>query len=598
MTSSPKPCHLIEKLLAGELTSDEAELILRVMKESPETVQEIRDNLIADCLLKRFGRHQRETCEIPLSGGRATVDGEAGATTDHVLTSEKESEQLPETDSFDWVNVAEETAVSEAVLDLADHTVRLHKKFQLFRFWGQERRNTPHHQDLPTVAEQTKGKWNGNLFFTIRLAVFFAFFAWLVWTDQRSKSPEPVAQFEPMAHIIEMIEPVWDLPEISYQKGQGIEAGLFALKSGSVTIQYANGARLILEGPVRYVVGDSAKGVCNYGKVNAHIPPEAVGFEIASPFGSVIDRGTAFYLDVGVDSAEVGMVEGKAELCLRGVPSTELTKGEAASFGEHGNISRFNTAFDKFFSFERFSEKLRTIVRTKCQKEERQNEILDANESLLARFDFANSVNERVANSSRKGRDFCSDLTLASCRYVEGRLFETQAACFDRSQSRAEFSGRQTSRSMTLIANVRLGQLNNWRNVLFFSSVNDRDQGAFIWQISKRGELIFMQIPAKGGLYNTYQSPVCLKMSRQGTWCQLALVLDGTQKTITHYLNGKPVSTHQWNHPTELVLDNGSIGNVPGLVKSKQRAELGMAIGEFMIYDKALTANEISETIK
>jgi hypothetical protein len=85
------------------------------------------------------------------------------------------------------------------------------------------------------------------------------------------------------------------------------------IERGLAEFHFQCGARIILEGPseVHLLSGHSARLVS--GKLTASVPAEAVGFEILSPHGKVVDLGTEFGVRSGNGLTEVYVFKGKVE---------------------------------------------------------------------------------------------------------------------------------------------------------------------------------------------------------------------------------------------------------------------------------------------
>ena len=79
-------------------------------------------------------------------------------------------------------------------------------------------------------------------------------------------------------------------------------------------LHFRSGADVVLQGPARleFVSADSVR--LRKGKLAAQVPPEARGFQILTPHGTVIDLGTAFGLAVEDNGdAKVVVFQGKVD---------------------------------------------------------------------------------------------------------------------------------------------------------------------------------------------------------------------------------------------------------------------------------------------
>jgi hypothetical protein len=70
------------------------------------------------------------------------------------------------------------------------------------------------------------------------------------------------------------------------------------MKSGIAQIEFYQGARVLIEGPAELQLVSSGEATCTRGKLSANVPPQAKGFRINTPKGTIVDLGTEFGLDV------------------------------------------------------------------------------------------------------------------------------------------------------------------------------------------------------------------------------------------------------------------------------------------------------------
>jgi ferric-dicitrate binding protein FerR (iron transport regulator) len=106
------------------------------------------------------------------------------------------------------------------------------------------------------------------------------------------------------------------------------------LERGLAEVRFQCGARVVLEGPATLELLSGKSARLQRGRLTARVPEPAVGFEVVSPQGKVIDLGTEFGIAVAEDgAAEVCVFEGKVEAqATQGVVS--LTQNQAARIAE------------------------------------------------------------------------------------------------------------------------------------------------------------------------------------------------------------------------------------------------------------------------
>jgi hypothetical protein len=119
-----------------------------------------------------------------------------------------------------------------------------------------------------------------------------------------------------------------DAPEPGASLHQG---RTLKLTAGLAEIGFDSGARVIIEGPCEFTVGGKNAGHLRVGKLCGHVPKEANGFLIETPFATVTDRGTEFGLEVGDETVRVAVYEGALEVAAS-LP-TGTRRGERITAG-------------------------------------------------------------------------------------------------------------------------------------------------------------------------------------------------------------------------------------------------------------------------
>jgi ferric-dicitrate binding protein FerR (iron transport regulator) len=103
------------------------------------------------------------------------------------------------------------------------------------------------------------------------------------------------------------------------------------LERGLAEIRFDCGARVVLQGPanLELLSGNGARLL--HGKLTAHVPDPAAGFEVLSPQGKVIDLGTEFGVSVGDNgTTDIYVFEGKVVAHPAFDGSVNLTRNQSA----------------------------------------------------------------------------------------------------------------------------------------------------------------------------------------------------------------------------------------------------------------------------
>ena len=126
-------------------------------------------------------------------------------------------------------------------------------------------------------------------------------------------------------------QPVWG-GDRELQPDEPAEAGEYFLASGAAKLKYTNGAEFLVQAPARFSLHNEKRVTLNSGVVSLYIPPDATGFRIDTPFGSVIDHGTRIGVAADSESGlELHVFEGKAELVAPGASIGKMLRANEAA---------------------------------------------------------------------------------------------------------------------------------------------------------------------------------------------------------------------------------------------------------------------------
>jgi ferric-dicitrate binding protein FerR (iron transport regulator) len=113
-----------------------------------------------------------------------------------------------------------------------------------------------------------------------------------------------------VAWLVNAQDCTWSDPGL---KGN-LQAGTtLKIERGLAEFQFQCGARIILEGPSEIQLLSSRSARLVSGKLTARVPAEAVGFEVLSPHGKVVDLGTEFGVRSSGGATEVYVFKGQVE---------------------------------------------------------------------------------------------------------------------------------------------------------------------------------------------------------------------------------------------------------------------------------------------
>ncbi|MDO5581552.1 MAG: LamG-like jellyroll fold domain-containing protein [Planctomycetia bacterium] len=450
-----------------------------------------------------------------------------------------------------------------------------------------------------------------NFFFLIWLIAFISFITWLSLNGSNKKEKNYVPVFVSLGQIQNLVDVEWPENSIPYKNGQHLGSGRFSLNKGIMQVQLANGAEVYLEGPGEYLFINQDSCYCDQGKISAHVPPSAKGFQIDSPFGTFIDRGTEFAVTIDQKTAILDVIKGRVDVSIGNTPEPIQTRaGKSFEIFSNRSVSHGEADPKRYLDAKTFDLRLTQFVERKQREMNTLNQQFDSRPGLLARFDFSSSKAGIVDNLSTQGRNLLRQASIHGGSSVPGRLRGSSALAIQKRQDSISTDLKYQFTSMTLSAWVRIDHLKNTGNVLIAGNNFFNSQNEFLWQVVQDGRLQFQinEVGTRDGNTNKtknssqnggrigfsyFESEPVIRPLELGGWFHLAVVVDAAKKTITHYLDGKAVSTHEWKNTSPLICDGLTIANINGSTTNARFFD--GVVSDFFIFDRALTPDEIAQ---
>lgn len=171
---------------------------------------------------------------------------------------------------------------------------------------------------LATVKADARTRSRRGTWLTLgALAAAVALGLWLY--PFPSPSPTMRADKTPLAMVVKAESAgAKGLPRSLGQVGLSVPAGPLQFEQGLVSLMFASGVVLHVEGPAHLALLTPDRVLCHEGRVRLHVPKGAEGFCIETPGGAVTDLGTELGVTVGRDGeTQVAVFEGAAEASLR-----------------------------------------------------------------------------------------------------------------------------------------------------------------------------------------------------------------------------------------------------------------------------------------
>jgi hypothetical protein len=186
--------------------------------------------------------------------------------------------------------------------------------------------------------------------------------------------------------------------------GTPLSPGLLKLKSGIAQIEFYQGARVLIEGPAELQLISSGEATCTRGKLSANVPPQAKGFRINTPKGTIVDLGTEFGLDVSDASAEVHVFKGEVELHKAAESMKSLKEGQAMAFAAESQMLAANAS--SFASLNEINARTALSDRSQFERWQAAKRQTECRSGLKLHFDFQDDETARsLRNHASQGED-------------------------------------------------------------------------------------------------------------------------------------------------------------------------------------------------
>jgi hypothetical protein len=394
-----------------------------------------------------------------------------------------------------------------------------------------------------------------------------------------------------------VVDSQWSSREDAPRLGAPLDPGWLRLKSGLAQVVFYSGARVVIEGPAEFQIISPSAASCRMGRLTAEVPPQARGFRITTPQMNVTDLGTVFGLDVKEGATELHVFKGEVEfLPASGTANHSLKEGSGV-VAEGARPPRLITAnATGFASLFDLQDRSVAAEASRYKKWRAASDQLNQDPSLLVHFEFQHAAPSdwRLRNASGESAAV-PDGTIVGCQWVEGRWPTKPALEFRGVSDRVRLSVPGEYESLTLAAWVRVHGLDRQFNSLFMC--DGFDAGTVHWLIRKDGVLGLTVIGSSPSDFQIVASPSVLALDQFGMWLHVTVVLDGSAKRVTHYVNGKRVSEKALRIQSPFRIGTAELGNWnahgfpdndPFMIRN-----FSGAMDEFCLFNRALPDAEI-----
>ncbi|MDO5552766.1 MAG: FecR domain-containing protein [Planctomycetia bacterium] len=581
MSSNPyEHYQLVDAWVDGSLSAEEALILLNLLRTDAKAVELLRANVLVDFLLK-------ESC-------RTANDLQA-------LWEQQETKTKVQKEAL--ASPDRQSAPAAAPELSWDELVRLQNLERPYHVAPEHWKPLPpggyNHPIRFSLddAEYSGGRWNLFSKFvpisknwkktTVALLAFFipAFLLILIAFSVRQPAGEQdaVLPTDGVASITEMIDAVWEPDTQVYKRGQILDDSTLRLKSGTVQVTTDRGTELILEGPGELCVNDEMKAFCQAGKLNVRVAKSDIGYEVVTPHGRIIDRGTEFFIEAMQGKTKLAVSQGKVDYASSGGGVYSVFVNEAIVFDLYGKIKKLVASqVSQHYTSATFATSVKKRA-TEIQEERAlRDEKLDVDPKLLARF-FLGKKRSHIVNLSKNGQKNIPELTLAGNRWCEGELTTLDALDLSDETSFAEFTIPGRLQNMKLEVTVRMDKYGKSGNILLASRDFPNVPGSFIWQVSCDGRLQ-LHVATSGGHTVQFDSSPVLDRSLLKTWGRIAVSLDTRTRTVNHFYDGKLVHAAPLTDIGFLKPGDCAVGHFKGNKQYFNTRLLNGAVGEIKVW--------------
>ncbi len=399
-----------------------------------------------------------------------------------------------------------------------------------------------------------------------------------------------------VAMLARVVDAQWGEGTGSLRVGGALEPGRLRLESGLAQVDFYSGARVVMEGPTELQLVSPTEAVCPAGRLLAEVPEPARGFRLKTGQLDVVDLGTAFGIDASDGRTEVDVFRGKVEFKAGTGAKQSLAEGLAAAVEGNAPPQFMEANPAAFTSMMELQKRSLASEAIRYDEWRVSSARLNQNALLVVHLDLENlnGSDWTVRNASEKNRTV-PDATIVGCQRAEGRWPEKQALEFQSVNDRVRLAVPGEFDSLTLLAWVRVKELDRQLNSLFMC--DGAEPGTIHWLIRNDGILSLKVRGRDSGSSEIIASPAVLTLDKIGMWTHLAVVIDGKNGKVVHYVNGNPVARRALKLRPPFRLGSAELGNwnpqtgpnpAPSLTRN-----LSGSLDEFELFSVALSDAEV-----
>ena len=387
--------------------------------------------------------------------------------------------------------------------------------------------------------------------------------------------------------------------------GAVLRPGRLQLDSGLVQLEFYSGVTVVLEGPADFEIVSSMKAICRSGRLRAHVPRQAEGFQIETPSATLVDLGTEFGVRVDpTGQAEVHVFAGKVQVYPESgnrvtKQQQDVSAGNGLRIGASDALQEIPLSEGEFVTVAELQQKAARSAEAHFDRWRAYSKRLKLDSRVLLYYTFEEQTlwDRMLVNRAGTVDPKVLDGAIVGCQWSVGRWPEKNALDFKRPSDRIRIQGPIHCDSMTFAAWIRLDALQEAISALLLT---DRyEEGNPHWQITQEGQLALGVSHGDADIRsrNKYRSPPVFGPDQLGTWTHVATVYDHSKGLVTHYVNGQSVSRQEMLVRLPLRIEAAEIANwvVPRETGAEPIRNFNGRIDEFLLFREALEPHEIRQ---
>lgn len=409
----------------------------------------------------------------------------------------------------------------------------------------------------------------------------------------------------------------WPDGQTPVNRGAVLKPGRLQISAGVAGIEFYNGVKMTLEGPADIVLSKVDEAICRLGKIRVLVPNATRQFRVVTDRADVLDLGTEFGMDIREDDlTEIHVFDGKIEWIDRTDASPtripqELNAGNAIRLDESG-FSTLSARPDSFMSRDQLVSLVRAALDERHRAWQLVSRQLQSDPRTLLYFDFdRESMRSGAVANLAVSTGGALDGTLIGCEQTQGRWPERRGLQFKQPGDRVRVFVPGEYDKLTYFMWARVDRLPRDHVSLFLT--DGFEAGETHWQIFQgrvrlgigdakigdakgRSDTVQLRPLVQSARYGVnYDSPLQFSDTEEGSWCQLAVVIDTLSGDVQHYYNGRKVSESKLELRQKLQIGYAELGNwgFPAATDRQPIRNFDGRIDEFIIFQDALSEDEI-----